>query len=83
MMELYMDWTIEQWDEWEARTVTINLDRFEALTTAVSLLAAGRRPNRLERARWASISTDCWNILSPIDAEIDAMEATTPESARG
>lgn len=48
----YLDWSEEQWDEYEATKVEITLDRLGTFITACELLRDGNRLNDEERKAW-------------------------------
>jgi len=55
MLTEYLNWTEEQWDEYEAATVTISLDRLGSFLTACELLRDGRRLKTDEREAWEAL----------------------------
>ena len=80
MADFHFTWTDAQWDEFGNRIVTINLEVLDRLIDGLELLAEGCRLNVPQQCRWAEIHRDARTIIAPHIAEIDAMEAPTPDS---
>jgi len=75
MKELfYLNWTPQQFREWESRTVTIKLELLDMLRIAAKGMAGRTRHGHPDQARWAELVTECETIMEPHIAAIDAME---------
>lgn len=50
-----MQWTEAQWDKYDSATVTISLELFDELCTALECFMAGKRPSEGDRLGWKPV----------------------------
>ena len=61
----WLNWSPEQFTEFESRCVSVPLELLVALATAAELLGEGRRPDKKGRENWATTSLQAQTLLAP------------------
>ena len=64
-------WADKQWNQFYSKAITIGLDFFESLTTAVELVSSGARLKPEEREKWQTTLEHCHERM---DQEIEAIK---------
>ena len=79
----FLGWTQPQFDSWESRTITIELQMLDKLREAAAMLSEGQRLDMRGKAPWVALAKECEALLVPQIAEIDAMEVSDVPPTEG